>query len=93
MTDDVLKKLTEMIAANQAYGSGTMIGGWPTRILKRCPDRTEAYITATLNLKRIRHARSHSRNFEQRRPELYHDLIAPVDQRPGRGDSHAATTP
>jgi N-carbamoylputrescine amidase len=66
-----------MITANQAYGSGTMIGAWPAQIAERCPDKTEAYITATINLKQIRNARVNSRNFQQRRPDLYGDLIKP----------------
>ena len=69
-----------MITTNQAYGSGTMIGditGAPARIIDRCPDRTEAYITGTINLQRIRRVRSQSRNFAQRRPDLYGDLVAP----------------
>lgn len=67
-----------MIAANQAYGSGTMIGGWPAQIIERCPDKTEAYITATINLRQIRNARANSRNFQQRRPDLYNILIDPI---------------
>ena len=65
-----------MIAANQAYGSGTMIGDWPARIIERCPDKTESYITATINFKRFRTARENSRNFQQRRPDLYGTLTA-----------------
>ncbi|MBI2478542.1 MAG: hypothetical protein HYV60_07845 [Planctomycetia bacterium] len=67
-----------MITANQAYGSGTMIGAWPAQIAARCPDKSEAYITATINLKQIRNARANSRNFQQRRPDLYGDLITPL---------------
>ena len=67
---------------NQAYGSGTMIGDWPAKIVARCPDRQESYISATINLKRIRQKRSHSRNFQQRRPELYQPLVAPISQTP-----------
>lgn len=70
-----------MITTNQAYGSGTMIGdiaGSPARIIKRCPDKTESYITATVNLKQIRRRRAASRNFAQRRPDLYGDLVAPI---------------
>ena len=70
-----------MITSNQAYGSGTMIGDASNRqkmILERSPDRTESYITATINFKNIRHIRTHSRNFQQRRPELYHDLTKPI---------------
>ena len=70
-----------MIATNQAYGSGTMIGDWPARIVARCPDKTEAYITGTINLARIRRARATSRNFRQRRPDLYNELVKPLDER------------
>jgi predicted amidohydrolase len=67
-----------MITANQAYGSGTMIGQWPAAIQSRCPDKTEAYITGTINLKQIRNARSRSRNFQQRRPDLYDQLTKSI---------------
>lgn len=69
-----------MIATNQAYGSGTMIGDCsrrPDQIVARCPDRQEAYITAEINLPRIRILRFNSRNFRQRRPDLYGTLTAP----------------
>jgi predicted amidohydrolase len=64
-----------MICTNQAYGAGTMIADWPTRIVARCPDREEAYITGTINLEQVRRARRYSRNFQQRRPDLYDELI------------------
>lgn len=66
-----------VVATNQAYGSGTMIGDCskrPANILARCPDKQEAYITATIDLKRIRQIRAQSRNFQQRRPDLYGPL-------------------
>ncbi len=69
-----------MISTNQSYGGGTMIGDcakWPTHILARCPDEEESYITATINLKNIRETRAASRNFKQRRPDLYGDLAKP----------------
>lgn len=69
-----------MISTNQAYGGGTMIGdmtNWSKFIVARTPDRKEAYITATIDLKKIRAIRSTSRNFAQRRPDLYRDLVAP----------------
>lgn len=79
--DFIVKSITfqshvAVVAANQAYGSGTMIGSWPAQIVGRCPDKTEAYITATINLKQIRTARENSRNFRQRRPDLYGDLVS-----------------
>ena len=67
-----------MIATNQAYGSGTMIGNWPTRILAVCPEKKEDYITATINLGGVRRARKFSRNFQQRRPELYGPIVKPL---------------
>lgn len=69
-----------MIATNQAYGSGTMIGHnakASNGILARCPDKTESYISATINLKQIRRIREPSRNFQQRRPDLYGTLVSP----------------
>jgi len=71
-----------MITTNQAYGSGTMIGDCsesPAKIFARCPDKQESYISATINLKQIRQARASSRNFRQRRPDLYGPLVAPKD--------------
>ncbi len=70
----VFRSHVAMVTANQAYGSGTMIADWPARILSRSPDKTESYITATINLKKIRQIRSTSRNFQQRRPDLYGEL-------------------
>ena len=69
-----------MITTNQAYGSGTMIGDsaeWPARIIARCPDQQEAYISDTINLKQVREIRASSRNFQQRRPDLYETLVSP----------------
>jgi len=71
-----------MITTNQAYGSGTMIGDnarSKTGLLARCPDKEESYISATINLKRIRQQRASSRNFQQRRPDLYGPLVAPKE--------------
>jgi N-carbamoylputrescine amidase len=69
-----------MVATNQAYGSGTVIGDcaeWPARIIERCPDKEESYIIATINLKEIRNTRETSRNFMQRRPDLYGEIVKP----------------
>jgi predicted amidohydrolase len=73
-----------MIAANQAYGSGTMIGDCakrPAQIIARCPDKQQSYISATINLKQIRKLRSTSRNLQQRRPDLYGKLVSPKNSR------------
>ena len=38
-----------VISANQAYGGGTMIGDLPAKILPRCPDGQEAFITSEVD--------------------------------------------
>ena len=65
-----------MVSTNQAYGGGTMIGALPARILARCPEREEAYIAAEVDLASVRKARRFSRNFQQRRPDLYGTLTS-----------------
>ena len=67
-----------IISTNQAYGAGTMIGDWPTSILAHCPEKKEDYITSTINLSGVRQARRSSRNFQQRRPELYGEIVKPL---------------
>ena len=67
-----------MITTNQAYGAGTMIGQWPARIMASCPEPKESYITATISLEPVRQARKNSRNLQQRRPELYGEIVKPV---------------
>jgi len=64
-----------MVTSNQAYGAGTMIADWPATIKALCPPQKEAYISATIDLKRLRHIRKHSRNYQQRRPELYGEIL------------------
>ena len=70
-----------MIACNQAYGSGSMIGDCSRRgsILAHQTDKGESYLTATINLKQVRQIRAHSRNFAQRRPDLYGKLVTPKE--------------
>jgi predicted amidohydrolase len=67
-----------IIATNQSYGSGTMIGQWPAQILAACAEAKEDYITATIHLERVRQARQNSRNLQQRRPETYGDIVQPI---------------
>ena len=67
-----------MVATNQAYGSGTMIGQWPAQILAACTEPKEGYITATIDLERVRKARQNSRNLQQRRPEVYGEIVRPI---------------
>ena len=70
-----------MLATNQAYGGGTMIGDlatWTPRIITRAPDETEAYISAEIDLNKVRELRASSRNFQQRRPDIYKELVQPI---------------
>ncbi|MCA9177302.1 MAG: carbon-nitrogen hydrolase family protein [Planctomycetales bacterium] len=69
-----------MVSTNQAYGGGTMIGQFPAQVVARAPDRQEALIEATIDLRRLRTARANSRNFRQRRPDLYGELTKPLRQ-------------
>jgi predicted amidohydrolase len=71
------QNLVSMICTNQSYGSGTMLAQYPNRIDAVCNQTGEHYITADFNLKRLRIARKNSRNFQQRRPELYKEIIHP----------------
>jgi predicted amidohydrolase len=64
-----------MICSNQAYGSGTMIADWPDQIKANCCDTGEQYISAQLDLKRLRQARLVNRNAQQRRPEIYQEIL------------------
>lgn len=67
-----------MVATNQAYGAGTMIGQWPAQILASCTEPHEAYISATIDLGKVRTARQNSRNLRQRRPETYDEIVRPI---------------
>jgi len=67
-----------LIATNQAYGAGTMIGQWPAQILASSPEPKASYITATINLEQVRKARKNSRNLQQRRPEIYGEIVKPL---------------
>jgi N-carbamoylputrescine amidase len=82
----VFQNEVAMVTTNQVYGAGTMIGQWPAQIFASCPEANESYITATINLEQVRRARTNSRNFQQRRPELYGEIVKPIStfQQPGK---------
>lgn len=67
-----------MVTTNQAYGAGAIIGQWPSEILAYNAEAKECYITATINLHKVRSARGHSRNAQQRRPDLYDEMVQPL---------------
>ncbi len=74
-----------MVATNQASGAGTMIGQWPAQILAACTEPKAGYITATIDLERVREARRNSRNLQQRRPDVYREIVRPVEIGPEPG--------
>lgn len=55
-----------------------MIADNPRRILQQSADKTESYISATIDLGRMRQKRNDSRNFQQRRHDLYGPLSDPL---------------
>jgi predicted amidohydrolase len=71
------QNLVSMICTNQDYGAGTMLAQYPNKIDAICRQKGEGYITAEFDLKRLRLARKNSRNFQQRRPELYEEVTKP----------------
>lgn len=75
-----------LVATNQAYGAGTMIGQWPAEILAVQTEAEEGYLTATIDLERVRKARRNSRNRQQRRPDVYGEIAKPAGADP-RADS------
>jgi predicted amidohydrolase len=68
------QNLVSMICTNQDYGAGTMLAQYPNTIDAICRQTGEDYTTAEFDLKRLRLARKNSRNFQQRRPELYKEI-------------------
>ncbi len=82
----VFQNEVAMVTTNQAYGSGTMIGQWPALILAACTVPKESYITATINVEQVRKARQNSRNLQQRRPNIYGEIVRPIgtDHQPGK---------
>lgn len=75
------QQTVSMVCTNQAYGSGTMIADWPDQIKAACPQAGEKYITATLNLRRLRDARTISRNAQQRRPDIYQEILMEIPEK------------
>jgi len=71
------QNLVSMICTNQDYGSGTMLAQYPNKIDAVCRQPGEDYIITEFNLKKLRIARKNSRNFQQRRPELYKEITKP----------------
>jgi len=67
-----------MICTNQAYGSGTRIADWHSTIVAEVPGKGEHYITGKINLSRLRQARTFNRDAQQRRPDIYQEILMEV---------------
>ena len=52
-----------------------MIGQWPSQIMASSLEPKESYITATIDLGLVRRVRWNSRNLQQRRPDLYGEIV------------------
>ncbi len=63
-----------VVCTNKAFGSGTMIAEWPTRIENVLTEAKTGYLAADLPMSHLRDARKHAREFYQRRPEIFHEL-------------------
>ena len=64
-----------IVATNKSMGSGTMIAEWP-RAIKAIADKPEeTYLIENLHLNRLREARANAREFHQRRPGMYHEIL------------------
>ena len=64
-----------MVCTNKSFGSGTMIAEWPNKIDKILTEPKVDYILAELPLAHLREARKHAREFFQRRPEIFSEII------------------
>jgi beta-ureidopropionase len=65
-----------MVCTNKDVGAGTMIAEWPAAVNEIVSEAREAYIISDLNLTGLRHARKLAREFFQRRPEIYGEILA-----------------
>ncbi len=64
-----------MICTNKALGSGTMIAEWPDTIPRYVDQTGPAMITYELNLQNLRYGRKYAREFYQRTPRNYREII------------------
>ena len=68
---DIFRNYCAMITTNLGPGAGTMIGTWPNVILAHVTETGNHYISAEIDLEKLRWRRANSRTFHQRRPEIY----------------------
>ena len=66
---------TAVITGNNAKGMGATICDYPAHILARQEQPGEAYLSADIDLDRLRRERRNNRMFHQRRPDLYRELL------------------
>ncbi len=72
---DMFRNYCSIITTNLAPGSGTMIGMWPNSILAKVSQTGNHYISAELDLAKLRLQRKNSRVFHQRRPKVYNAIV------------------
>ena len=64
-----------VVSTNKAIGAGTSIAAWPHGMKLYVQRPEEAYIVSELDMTHLRTGRIHSREFAQRAPDIYIDLI------------------
>jgi predicted amidohydrolase len=66
---------TAVVTGNNAKGMGATICDYPANVLVRQEQPGEVYLSAEIDLGRLRRERRNNRMFHQRRPELYRDIL------------------
>lgn len=69
------RNYVHMVCTNKAVGSGTMVAEWPRRIKAVVDKAEEGWVVADVDLARLRLARKNAREFYQRRPEIYREIL------------------
>jgi beta-ureidopropionase len=71
----MMQNKVHMVCTNKAIGSGTMIAEWPAGIIAETTEPGEKYICAEVKMDNLRISRKYCREFFQREPEKYADLV------------------
>lgn len=72
---DAFRNAVHLVCTNKAIGGGTMIAEWPGKIKAVASEGREDYIVADLPLTQLRLHRKHAREFYQRVPDVYSEIL------------------
>jgi len=59
----------------------TRIADWPDIIVAETLGTGEHYLTGEINLSRLRHQRKINRNAQQRRPDIYQEILMEIPKK------------